>query len=391
MTLGVSLPLIALGYFKYTAFALGNIDWLYDYWGAKREWSIAVLALPAGLSFYLFHTISYVIDVYRGAPTASFLNYLLYVAFFPQLVAGPIVRRAHFIPQTEDSSLGRPDWAKIHWGLIIFVFGLFQKVVMADGIFSDVSNKIFSADRALSLSDAWLGVMAFTGQIFFDFSGYSTCAIGISLCFGFRLPANFRYPYAAIGFSDFWQRWHISLSSWLRDYLYISLGGSRQGTVRTYRNLMLTMLLGGLWHGAAWTFVAWGFLHGLYLVGERALQVFAFRGPLVSIAGWLATLVLTMVAWVFFRAASFSDAVGILSAMFIPHTILPRSVASVEGAAVLAGFCGMIAYSLFMRRRNFGEVWSGLSFAWKVLLLGGAITMILTWRGEPREFIYFAF
>jgi alginate O-acetyltransferase complex protein AlgI len=384
-------PLLLLAYFKYAMFVEGNLAWLYDYWGVQRDWTIEKVFLPAGISFYLFHSISYVVDVYRGAKTATLLDYTLYVAFFPQLVSGPIVRRGDFIPQTEDNTLGRPDWSKINWGLTIFVFGLFQKIVVADGIFAGVSVMVFDYAHPLTFVDAWLGVLAFTGQIFFDFAGYSTCAIGISLCFGYRLPVNFRYPYAAIGFSDFWRRWHISLSSWLRDYLYISLGGNRRGNFATYRNLMLTMILGGLWHGAAWTFVAWGFLHGLYLVGERLIQdIFRFPRFWLPI-GWAATFLLTMVAWVFFRAGSFGLAMSLLSSMFVPKSFLGTLVGREDMWLVVAGMTGTILYSAYMRTRTFSGVWSRLPLSVRTVMLGVIIFLLVTWRGEPREFIYFAF
>ncbi|WP_202307493.1 MBOAT family O-acyltransferase [Mesorhizobium sp. L-8-10] len=391
MWLGVAGPLALLGYFKYAMFVEGNVAWLFDYWGIHRNWSIEQILLPAGISFYLFHSVSYVVDVYRGAKTATFLDYILYVAFFPQLVSGPIVRRKDFIPQTENPDVGRLDWKKVNWGLVIFVFGLFQKAVLADGVFADAAVVVFESAERVAFADAWIGVLAFTGQIFFDFAGYSTCAIGISLCFGYRLPINFHYPYAAIGFSDFWQRWHISLSSWLRDYLYISLGGNRGGTFKTYCNLMLTMVLGGLWHGAAWTFVAWGTLHGSYLVAERLIRSFEWRSKGWLIVGWAATFILTVIAWVFFRAASFSDAASILQAMASPGAASTHLVDMQSRWLVSLVMLGTLVYSFVMRDRTFAEVWAKLPLILKSVLLGLTIFLIVVWRGEPREFIYFAF
>jgi alginate O-acetyltransferase complex protein AlgI len=204
------------------------------------------------------------------------------------------------------------------WGLFLLTLGLFEKVVFADSLLAETADAVFGAAMLLNPLDAWSGTLAFSGQIFFDFAGYSTCAIGIALMLGFILPDNFRYPYGAIGFSDFWRRWHITLSTWLRDYLYIPLGGNKKGVARTYVNLMLTMLLGGLWHGAAWTFVAWGALHGFYLMVERF-----FRGrvtlrltPLNGFILALLTYFCVNVTWVFFRAQDFKTAIGMLSSMF---------------------------------------------------------------------------
>ena len=233
------------------------------------EWDIV---LPVGISFYTFVTLSYTLDVYLGRlkPIDSFLNYALFVTYFPHLVAGPIVRPTQLVPQFETPKQATRD--QMLWGLGLMVLGLFEKVVVADAGLANVADRVFSAEGPIGFADAWLGTLAFSGQIFCDFAGYSTIAVGVSLCLGFALPDNFRMPYAAIGFSDFWRRWHISLSTWLRDYLYIPLGGNRGSEVRTYVNLMLTMLLGGLWHGANWTFVVWGGLHGLYLAAERWIR-----------------------------------------------------------------------------------------------------------------------
>jgi alginate O-acetyltransferase complex protein AlgI len=215
---------------------------------------------------------AYSLDIYlkRAEPSKSFLDFALFVTFFPQLVAGPIVRPTHLLPQFATPRVATPQ--QLCWGLRLMTIGLFQKIVVADGLLAPTADAAFGAAGMLHPLDAWLGTLAFSGQIFSDFAGYSTTAIGVALALGFGLPDNFRCPYAAIGFSDFWRRWHISLSTWLRDYLYIPIGGNRKGNLRTYANLMTTMLLGGLWHGASWTFVVWGGLHGLYLAAERWLK-----------------------------------------------------------------------------------------------------------------------
>ncbi len=275
-----------LGYFKYGGFLLENFTHAMGALGmAYRapEWDII---LPVGISFYTFQTMSYSLDVYfrRAKPARSFLDFALFVTFFPQLVAGPIVRPVDLIPQFASPRVASAR--QFGWGWMLIVLGLFQKIVLADGFLAPVVDKVYGAKEMLPALDAWLGTLAFSGQIFFDFAGYTTTAIGTALALGFSIPDNFRAPYAAIGFSDFWCRWHISLSSWLRDYLYIPLGGNRQGPGRTYVNLMLTMLLGGLWHGAAWTFVVWGGLHGFYLCAERWLKPRLGQLAFLANAGW---------------------------------------------------------------------------------------------------------
>lgn len=306
-----------LAFFKYGGFLLENFIQLTHLAGFEFQAAAPDIILPMGISFYTFQTMSYTIDMYykRIQPARSLLDFSLYVTFFPQLVAGPIVRSQELIPQFYEPKKVR--WDQFYWGSFLLTLGLFMKVVLADVLLSDISDAVFGQAGLLHPLDSWTGTLAFSGQIFFDFAGYSTCAIGIALLLGFVLPDNFRYPYAAVGFSDFWRRWHITLSTWLRDYLYIPLGGNRNGATRTYVNLMITMLLGGLWHGAAWTFVFWGFLHGLYLGVERFLR----QRISIQWTTWntllaaLATYFLVNITWVFFRAESFGKAAELLSAM----------------------------------------------------------------------------
>ena len=244
-----------LCFFKYGNFLLENFVTVVNAIGIDFSPAKPGIILPAGISFYTFTTLCYTIDMYKrkSEPVKSLLDFSLFVTFFPHLVAGPIVRPPQLVPQfeTERKATGQ----QLMQGLFLLSLGLFMKIVVADTLLAATANTIFGFQRSLAGLDAWIGVLAFSGQIFFDFAGYSTCAIGVAMCLGFILPENFRYPYAAIGFSDFWRRWHITLSSWLRDYLYIPLGGNRKGEGRAYLNLMITMLLGGLWHGASWTFV----------------------------------------------------------------------------------------------------------------------------------------
>jgi D-alanyl-lipoteichoic acid acyltransferase DltB (MBOAT superfamily) len=261
-----------LCFFKYGGFLLENFVSLVNLFGVDFHPAKPNIILPAGISFYTFTTLCYTIDMYykRSEPVKSLLDFSLFVTFFPTLVAGPIVRPPQLVPQFETEH--KATMKTIVDGLLLLTFGLFIKVVLADGFLAPTANDVFGAHGPMPAVDAWMGVLAFSGQIFFDFAGYSTCAIGVAMCLGFVLPQNFRFPYAAIGFSDFWRRWHITLSAWLRDYLYIPLGGNRKGNFRTYINLMITMLLGGLWHGANWTFVVWGGLHGFYLWVEKFIR-----------------------------------------------------------------------------------------------------------------------
>jgi len=246
-----------LCFFKYGGFLLENFVALSHSIGFNFHPAKPNIILPAGISFYTFTTLCYTIDMYKkeSKPVKSFLDFSLFVTFFPHLVAGPIVRPPQLVPQFESPK--KATQQQFLQGLFLLSLGLFMKVVLADSMLASPANTVFGSQQVLHSLDAWMGLLAFSGQIFFDFAGYSTCAIGVAACLGFVLPDNFKYPYAATSFSDFWRRWHITLSSWLRDYLYIPLGGNRKGVFRTYVNLMITMLLGGLWHGANWTFVAW--------------------------------------------------------------------------------------------------------------------------------------
>lgn len=397
--LGVSLAanLGLLGFFKYGNFLLENFTALLALGGVTYVAPKLSIILPVGISFYTFQTLSYTLDVYRGqlAPTRSFRDFALYVTFFPQLVAGPIVRAVDFLPQVVTAP--RAEFGRLAWGLFLMTLGLFQKVVLADTFFSGAADKVFGFAGPLASLDAWMGVLAFSGQIFFDFAGYSTCAIGAALCLGFALGDNFRAPYAAVGFSDFWRRWHISLSTFLRDYLYIPLGGNRAGLTRALVNLVVVMLLGGLWHGAAWTFVVWGLIHGACLVAERGLQA-AFKHATwtshvgVQVVLGLATFAIVSLAWVFFRAPDFKSAAGILMALagMLPvmgEAVLPmREILQV--ALVLAALLG--AHWL-MRHTTIEHVvarsprWA-LTGAWSVMLFA----LILN-QGNGNAFIYFQF
>jgi D-alanyl-lipoteichoic acid acyltransferase DltB (MBOAT superfamily) len=389
------LNLGLLGYFKYGRFVLDNFAWALQSVGVTWRPSSLAIVLPMGISFYTFETISYLVDVYRGKikPWSSFLDYALFLTFFPHLVAGPIVRAADFLPQCETPRhvTGR----QMGWGLSLLIIGLFEKVILADSLTAPVADKVFSAGGQATFADAWLGTFAFAAQIFFDFAGYSTCAIGIALCFGFVLNDNFHFPYAAVGFSDFWQRWHMSLSSWLRDYLYIPLGGNRKGTLRTDVNLMATMLIGGLWHGAAWRFVAWGGLHGMFLIGERHLRRIGKRdnGPLpwpVQLSLMLLTFGLVCVTWVFFRAHDFSTAFDLLAKMLSPSVDLP-SLTRFEIFAVTGTTGALLAGQWLLRSSTLEEFVGRLPWWLCSIILGLALVSLAFASGDERAFIYFQF
>jgi alginate O-acetyltransferase complex protein AlgI len=310
MNLGV------LGFFKYTNFFADNLREPLLRIGVTLPEHVDIL-LPVGISFITFQTMSYSIDVYRGIlhPPRRFRDFALFAAFFPQLVAGPIVRGSFFLPQLANiHPLKRENLVR---GSELFLRGFVKKVVFADTL-AFMVDPVFSNPALFSAPTCWLAALAYTAQIYFDFSGYTDMAIGVARALGFELPENFRHPYLSRNLGEFWRRWHISLSTWLRDYLYIPLGGNRRGPVRTYVNLLITMLLGGLWHGASWTFIAWGALHGLGLVVHRLFE--SVRGdarPTVpgQILAWLVTFLFVVVCWVFFRAPDFERAWILLGKM----------------------------------------------------------------------------
>ncbi len=407
-----------LGFFKYGNFLLENFVVLMSAIGVDYQPAAPNIILPVGISFYTFQTLCYTLDMYkrRIEPEKSFLNFALFVTFFPQLVAGPIVRPAQLLPQFHTPHTATSQ--QLIKGLFLLSLGLFMKVVMADTMLAGSADTVFGARQILTPLDAWLGVLAFSGQIFFDFAGYSTCAIGIAACLGFTLPDNFRYPYAAIGFSDFWRRWHITLSTWLKDYLYIGLGGNRKGNFRTYVNLMTTMLLGGLWHGASWTFVVWGGLHGTYLCIERLFRqkkskdaamaqdgatpepipivtaslapAFFERKKVKMFFAALLTFFLVNITWVFFRANDFSTAWRLLGSMFgltDGTPVLPTIDMIKVGVVTVL----LVGSHWLMRNTSVWHVvqktkWWIVGIAWAFLL----IALILSQKSSD-SFIYFQF
>ncbi len=408
-----------LCFFKYGGFILENFVHLTNLLGIDFHPAKPNIILPAGISFYTFTTLCYTIDMYKkkSEPVKSMLDFSLFVTFFPHLVAGPIVRPPQLVPQFETPR--KATRQQLMDGLLLLSLGLFMKVVCADTLLSGAADTVFGAGGGMGPLDAWTGVLAFSGQIFFDFAGYSTSAIGVAMCLGFILPQNFFYPYAAIGFSDFWRRWHITLSSWLRDYLYIPLGGNREGKFKTYRNIMLTMLIGGLWHGASWTFVAWGGLHGVYLWVEKAIRdsrakisdaptptdgtpipviATASLGPDLTSkrpAGFLyalLTFLLICVTWVFFRSATFGGAWTLLRSMSgqMPPSG-PPLLATVDIIKVMVVIGLMLIFHWMMRNttvlKTTGKMpWWLTGIVWAVLLI-----LVILSQGTSKAFIYFQF
>ena len=381
-----------LGFFKYGNFILDNYAAI-----TKSTPSHLDIILPVGISFYTFHTLSYTIDVYRGElkPVKSLRDFALFVAFFPQLVAGPIVRARNFLYQLESPPTPVPG--RFSWGLFLMTLGLFQKVVVADTLLAPTADNVFSHPFPLAALDAWLGALAFGTQIFCDFSGYSLTAIGLDLCFGFQLLDNFRFPYAAVGFSDFWHRWHISLSTWLRDYLYIPLGGNRRGPLRNLANVMIVMLLGGLWHGAAWTFVIWGGLHGLYLVGERGVRhLFGkaawFASAPAAFAGWLISFLGVTLAWVFFRAPDFGQAMKTVVSMLGVFGAQGDRVVATRDIVLVAGTVLLILIAHWRLRNSSLEAAAARLPAWLLTTVWILMSLaILLAQGNGNAFIYFQF
>jgi len=318
LSVSLALSLGLLVYFKYAAFLVDTLFGLLGFLGLRAPAPEVHVFLPLGISFYTFETISYVVDVYRRRiePARSALDYGVFILFFPHLVAGPIVRPHEFLPQLARE---RPrDWARLELGLRWFLLGLFQKAILADHLAAAV-DPVFARPGAYDTGTLWLALLGYSVQIYCDFAGYSSMAIGLAHAFGLKLPENFRMPYASASIAEFWRRWHMTLSRWLRDYVYVPLGGGRGGPARTARNLLLTMLVAGLWHGAAWRFVLWGLYHGLLLAGHRIL--FRDRSPARGVKralGIATTFFLVSVGWILFRAPSLAAAGEMAARMLRP-------------------------------------------------------------------------
>lgn len=393
LTVSIIANLSLLGVFKYYNFFAESFSDAVSLFGWQPDFVTLNIILPVGISFYTFQTMSYSIDIYRRQlqPTTNFIQFAAFVSFFPQLVAGPIERARNLLPQFSVERVISKD--NIARGAILFLWGFYKKTVVADNL-AVISDKVFADPGSADPAYVIAGVLAFTFQIYCDFSGYSDMARGTARILGFNLKLNFNMPYFARTPSEFWQRWHISLSSWLRDYLYIPLGGNKKGVTKTYRNLMATMLIGGLWHGASWTFVAWGFLHGAILVIYRLLRVddklaatspTKLHGFFIHALSVVVMFILVMIGWVFFRATSFDDAFIILSK-------LPFAQATEDLLLVLYYIGPLVAIECFNRFTGRMQAWekSGL-FVRGNLILFLLYSSIFLAALQEQSFIYFDF
>lgn len=391
MWTSIAISLSILGYFKYANFFLWNWNQM-----VQGNFQPLDIILPVGISFYTFQSISYVVDVYkhRIQPTRSWLDYLFFLSFFPALVAGPIVRADYFLPQLQKNQRATADM--IYGGLWLIIIGIIKKAVIADYI-AQYNDLIFNDPQLYTGVQTLMAVLGYTMQIYCDFSGYSDMAIGLALIMGFQLGINFNSPYQSRNLTEFWRRWHISLSSWLRDYVYIPLGGNRKGTLRTYVNNFLTMLIGGLWHGAAWKFIFWGAMHGVGLAIHKACQPVLRRIPanwITIFISWALTFVYVSLLWVFFRAADFSQSLLIIRNIFIdfrpdqiPQFAQARPVWCIMMATLIA--CHFIPQAWAAKAQT-----AFLRSPWIIKLLIFLLAVQLTiefMSAEVAPFIYFQF
>ncbi|MFK5892050.1 MAG: MBOAT family O-acyltransferase [Pseudomonadota bacterium] len=428
LAFGIIFNLSLIGYYKYANFFVDNFNTIFDV-----DYNLQQILLPLAISFFTFQQIAYLIDSYRGeCREYSFMHYALFVTFFPQLIAGPIVHHKEMLPQFSKNSIYRFNYKNFSIGISIFIIGLTKKVVIADALSQYADPFFISAGKGVDINfyEAWAGSLAYTFQLYFDFSGYSDMAVGLARMFGIRLPANFFSPYKSLNITDFWRRWHMTLSRFLRDYLYIPLGGNRKGKSRQKINLMVTMILGGLWHGAGWTFIVWGALHGLYLVVNHSWNALVkrlnlgclFDLLLYKVFAWLLTFMAIHIAWVFFRADDYSTAMTIVSYMFsmdflnLPDELFGR-IGMLESKALQYGFtfntqliipllnwlsgAGIIvlamviafffpnATELFDDKREVSLMWSP-SIAWSVFMFI-LFSLSLTQLFQVSPFLYFNF
>lgn len=380
--IGLVFNLALLGYFKYANFVVDNWNAI-----AGSNITIAHVVLPLAISFFTFQKIAYLVDSYRGeAAGYNFVDYALFVTFFPQLIAGPIVHHKEVVPQFQNSQAWQLSRTNIAMGLSILGIGLFKKVMIAD-TFAVFADKGFNATVPLSFSEAWIAALSYTFQLYFDFSGYTDMAIGAALMFNIRLPLNFNSPYKALDIQEFWRRWHITLSRFLRDYLYVPLGGNRLGEIRTYANLFATFLLGGLWHGASWMFVIWGALHGFALIINRLWRKSGISLP--APVAWCLTFVFVTVAWVFFRAKDIASAMNILCGMVsvpVPSMSGDETAISMIVGALAIVLLGTTTVDFIYK--NIQKTWA-TTFAG--LACGAALIYVLSPTTAPSSFLYFNF
>lgn len=388
LILGVCLNLSLLAYFKYADFLIENWNIL-----SNGSSGLLQLMLPLAISFFTFQQIAYLVDTYKSDSKAySLVDYSLFVTFFPQLIAGPIVHHSEMMPQFT-SLKGKSNYIDLAAkGIFIFSIGLAKKVLIAD-TFAKWANAGFSDTSNLTMLDGWVSSLSYTLQLYFDFSGYTDMAIGAALLFGISLPLNFNSPYKALSIQDFWRRWHITLSRFLRDYIYIPLGGNRSGRMRIYINLMLTFLLGGIWHGAGWTFIFWGALHGLALIIHRLWGKSGFAMP--KVVAWFITFNFVNLAWVFFRAESWSDAINVIKAMFggsFSWTLELKKLQSSDliNNSLLCVLLGILLCVFFKNSNHLSETFKPTKTRVVVVLVALMLSFYMM-GGSTSEFLYFNF
>ena len=378
---GILSNIALLIYFKYSDFFIENFNLL-----TSSNVELLHLALPLAISFFTFQQIAYLVDSYRQETREyDFLNYAVFVTFFPQLIAGPIVHHSEMMPQFSNTKNMVKNYHNIAMGLFIFSIGLFKKVVIAD-IFAIWATTGFDTETTLNIYEAWATSLSYTFQLYFDFSGYTDMAIGLALLFNIKLPINFNSPYKATNIQDFWRRWHITLSRFLKDYIYIPLGGNRKGEFRTYANLLATFIIGGIWHGAGWTFVFWGFLHGLALVIHRAWSKLGFK--IWTWLAWFITFNFINIAWVFFRAKEWKDAIRILESMFSLKNVI-FNINYLEVAILLFAFVIILFFRNSVSYYNHKFQFSMKQILIFVLLM--TISILSIRLGNASEFLYFNF
>jgi len=387
MAATVAVDLGVLGLFKYYGFFVGEIGRFLDSLGLGMPLPLLTLALPIGLSFITFQAISYVVDVKRGLlEPATTIDFALYLSFFPHVVAGPIVRAREFIPQLAKPR--DPRDVAVGAGVVLIAIGLVKKVAIADYLAREVVDPVFGVPEAYAAPDVALAAYAYAAQIYCDFSGYTDIAIGVALLLGFVFPQNFNSPYRALSFRDFWRRWHMTLSRFLRDFLYIPLGGNRGGKLRTYRNLMITMILGGLWHGAAWGFILWGALHGACLMVEHVLRDREVKSP-PAVIRWAIVFHLVVLGWILFRAENLELAGALISRLTVAGDATLWAPATVAAIAAVIGFQLLPPDPLDRLRERFAALPApalGLGLAVVVATVGATVPS----QGVP-PFIYFQF
>jgi len=388
LVIGIIINLSLLGVFKYCGFVIENVNAL-----TGLNIAIKPLSLPIGISFYTFQSISYLVDIYRGvcAPQKNIIKMGLFISFFPQLIAGPILKYYDIAAQIDNRQV---TLAGANEGATRFIIGLGKKVIIAN-LMAKTADEIFALNVLdVSTPEAWGGIIAYTFQIYFDFSGYSDMAIGLGKMFGFKINENFNYPYIASSIKDFWRRWHISLSTWFKEYLYIPLGGNREGKLKTYRNLLIVFFMTGLWHGASWNFVVWGMWHGLFIVLEKIIPIEKFLRwrPIQMIY----TMIIVICGWVFFRANNLSYAVAYLKRMFVPYKMdenLSFWTREFQIALLLAVVCCGIVSALY-QQIPWSKIWKQKivnalrpAFCWMTLYL----SILLLASNTYNPFIYFRF